>query len=360
MPFLSISDWLLLLQVGFLFFYCLDNPLDWKNLTWLGKSVPAGAARIAALSALFFIAVLLSRAARKHYERVYFTSWWDPSDKAPGNPLSWKNVKEIIQIRTITAIPPQSNGAGKRHHLDGNEIDLLDVCNAEKIDYCFSEDATFDNDPVWYKRKPRHRVLGECVRDVVAIGLVVAAFMAAAFLVLADFQFLKPILKEISIPGAVLTAIGGGIMAVLRLSANVRSKNRQEWINEIRNLLGEIIDGIGRYRSREITHNPYRTYQGGPQTEQAKIFRDLNSKRIKLEMMLNPSEIEHRALMMLIRTAFGMNVPNVDAFSIACLQLQDDLRCYSGGGDEKDLISKIIRLSHVVLKREWERVKYAQ
>lgn len=356
---LSFDLGLLVIVVGWassLYWVFLDGSL-YQNLTGLGQSIHARSARVIGLLIIGLIGLLLIYAARKYYDRVYYTSWWDPSDKAPGKPFGWNDVSKIIHIANITscpklACPPTLSPCDEPG------------CPIKEIRYTCSKDKGNDFDPVWYIKKPRQYVWGECIRDVLVIGLVTAAFTGIIFFIFADFRFLKPILQELAIPGSILAAIGGGIMAVLQLSANVRSKNRQEWIDELRALLSEIMDVFMRFPGDHISELPGGAYRTAMGTKKAEIFRELNSKRIKLEMMLNPSEKEHRTLMMLIRVALGIKIPNVDALVIRALNIEAEIKADNArerdDSSHVDLVSMIFRLSHVVLKREWERVKYAQ
>jgi hypothetical protein len=75
----------------------------------------------------------------------------------------------------------------------------------------------------------------------------------------------------------------------------------------------------------------------------------------KLELLMNPSEKDHRALMALIRHIYGHHSVRIDM--IPRTELGFTTLVPSNPADRSALKSQMIRLSNVVLKREWERVK---
>jgi hypothetical protein len=161
---------------------------------------------------------------------------------------------------------------------------------------------------------------------------------------------------------ALVAAVAGIFFTYRQLRAKVRADSRQEWINTARRLLADIVSDLL------------------PENHNNRTVRRLNSNRIKLELMLNPSEKDHRLLSLLIR---ALCIPGelieedrYVADKLAALKSdKDNPLVLSDGNDllykiirDKTLaglpenrncsISYIIRLSHLVLKREWERVKF--
>lgn len=70
--------------------------------------------------------------------------------------------------------------------------------------------------------------------------------------------------------------------------------------------------------------------------------------------MINPSERDHRALMALVRHIYGVDDVPIDRVP------RRELGFVQDPADRVTLKSQMIRLSNVVLKREWERVKLIQ
>lgn len=101
------------------------------------------------------------------------------------------------------------------------------------------------------------------------------------------------------------------------------------------------------------------------------VWIQLNPLRLELELMLNPSEKDHRLLLYLIQSFSAWRTPRIvpqDArILIASIEsgtrdpaLRPKWKKIIETQDRADLVSYILRLSHVVLKREWERVKHTQ
>lgn len=123
-----------------------------------------------------------------------------------------------------------------------------------------------------------------------------------------------------------------------------RSVNRQKWIDDIRVVLAEIIADLPSIQDIE-TVKQYKKKRA--------IYRNA-----KLELLLNPSEEVHRALMALLRHAYGFDdvpIDNIPRRELELKALNPNFR-----EDSIKLKSQIIRLSNVVLKREWEQVKGAK
>lgn len=148
--------------------------------------------------------------------------------------------------------------------------------------------------------------------------------------------------------GIVITAL----IATIQLRAKVRSDNRQNWIAALRKPLAEMIQLI--------------PVHGG---EFVEAHRKLNrekfvSNNFELELYLNPSEKTHRSLIAMIHKAYWdtpyqrpYNPIEIDRIVLECLGKKALL---TDEAKRAVLKSEIIRLSNVVLKREWELVKRAQ
>ncbi len=153
-------------------------------------------------------------------------------------------------------------------------------------------------------------------------------------------------------PKDISTVLIGGITIAVTLSiamkqfhAKVKSENRQNWIIDVRNTLAEV-----------IAHIPKK---GKP----PQLLKQKD--RIKLELLMNPSEKDHRVLGWLLRRVYGIQDIKADERikeEIGKIEKAHVLNTINkldhNKKDESDeLISYIIRLSNAILKREWERVK---
>ncbi len=112
---------------------------------------------------------------------------------------------------------------------------------------------------------------------------------------------------------------------------------------------------------------------------------DYKKSMFRLELLINPSEKEHRTLLALIRRGgihysgqkWGGMITKIDDHllcKVFCEKKENIQPCSRGGCKQspsvkdsqlcsnciarRDNISYIIRLSNLVLKREWEQVKY--
>lgn len=138
-----------------------------------------------------------------------------------------------------------------------------------------------------------------------------------------------------------------------QLRAKVRADNRQAWIDRAHRLLSE------------LARRPCTTMD--PRSAER-----ISRLRIELELMLNPSEEDHRLLLYLLQR---LHVPShVDSIAGARTLLEvvrDEVASGSSieavgwlgslaRADPEQLAGFVVRLSHVVLKREWERVKHTR
>ena len=157
-----------------------------------------------------------------------------------------------------------------------------------------------------------------------------------------------------------------------QLQAKVKADSRQAWIDKLRARIAKTIALAGTHRN-SVSGSIRRS-----------VYQRLTDARLETELMLNPSEKDHRLLMYLMikiswfescddfskhdRFKEIDDVKNVVKSIRKCPRYveskwkkilgpipeqSDELRdsIYS------DLIGYTMRLSHVVLKREWERVK---
>lgn len=184
----------------------------------------------------------------------------------------------------------------------------------------------------------------------------------------------------IAFVGTALTVI----FAYQQIRAKVRADSRQAWVNKVRELISDVLANIGGIIENGRVEND---------------FKEFNKARTHLELHLNPSEADHRLLMFLIRAcafpdlligndrivldevskALSKNgqkirsISNTDTKTSNIDALENLVLAYSKNSanskclrkavlaEHKDeIISFIFRLSHNILKREWERVRHTK
>lgn len=156
----------------------------------------------------------------------------------------------------------------------------------------------------------------------------------------------------IRVLAAIVVLAGVLYTAVTQLNAKVRSDNRQKWINDVRDTLADVVNEIP-------LHQPAAQKMSQPSPP--------NRARTRLELLLNPSERDHRTLGVLLRIAYDIPRIEVDRPIIDALPHLACIDPWSIGLSKNDrtarreqLITAIIRISNAMLKREWELVKYGK
>ncbi len=200
-------------------------------------------------------------------------------------------------------------------------------------------------DPLLFKPKRRPRSWQRDGRDALVALLALTTWLLG----LAGLSVLikNPSKDHVEIASYLfgfITVIGAATRVTYDWRLKTRSENRQKWINEVRECLSFIIAGMPSGGDDSVTRK-----------QKADVYA---YQHAKLELLLNPSEKDHRALMALIRHIFGYDDVCVDNEPRKAL----DLMALNPKTPEdfRNLKSQIIRLSNAVLKREWERVKYIQ
>jgi hypothetical protein len=253
-----------------------------------------------------------------------------------------------------------------------------------------------DYDPVVWQ--PRFKWFRRLVRGTLSY-MIIGALLIEGLHFLAQGPILPKFLSEVTVPNptrldpdhqfhtidlalnANLTALLALIAAAIsiyfthrQLQAKVKADSRQAWLDKLR---GEISRFIAL--ADAIQRDP-------PEEELSRLTKKMTASRLEMELMLNPSEKDHRLLMFLsIKIAFFQlgdeafkdvhDVENLvkaiesdpyDRYDPSKWNLllgaipekDDDEDVYEKA--YSDLIGYVLRLSHVVLKREWERVKEAR
>ncbi len=159
---------------------------------------------------------------------------------------------------------------------------------------------------------------------------------------------------------AIITALIAIYVARFTIRAQVRSKSRQEWIDKVRKITAQLISDVDLKFRGQIPN----------------VAR-MNERKLHLELLLNPSEKDHRLLTMLFRICTGGNEISDDKYiSKKFEELLGEQHCYIkqmaildsnlykivvnrhvSPNQQDDAISYIVRLSNIILKREWMRVR---
>ncbi len=238
----------------------------------------------------------------RYLRRVHFTHWWDLSEKRLNGPLEWEAVRQLMQT-----------------------------------------------DPTSHSEALRLCSIVEITKEFVVIVLIINIWICGLRLI---WRYQAHIIAQHQFTSASLVIGGvGAFMAfagVLYTSrVNVRSANRQAWINELRDTL-----------SRLLHYLPDETDDERHIKEAQDLGKEL---RAKVELLLNPSERDHRALMVLVRYLYRFpSVLTVDAETRRNLGLDIDGAELRNQDRFKERKSELIRLINAVLKREWEQVKHIQ
>jgi hypothetical protein len=179
----------------------------------------------------------------------------------------------------------------------------------------------------------------------------------------------KEMAAAIGNPTAYLALVVGAatiFFTFRQIRAKVRADSRQQWIIHARKLLGEVVALIDQHRDLQAS-NKFK--------QALETWEKLNPIRLELELMLNPSEKDHRLLLYLIQRFATWRTPRQESQDAQIVRrsisgmsdgrpgpykIPDKWRPIIDGRDRAELVSYILRLSHVVLKREWERVKHTR
>lgn len=156
------------------------------------------------------------------------------------------------------------------------------------------------------------------IKDIAAIIAAITALIAVA---IGPFITLSVAKRQ--------TAASKGA-ADLQARANVLSKNRQEWINSLRNEIAGFMTCVGHIGPSAVVG----TANGGNTLE---LTKEVRLSYAKVQLLINPSEPDHQAL--------------VDKMALMIEQLSQLKLNF----DEANL--ELVAIAQPVLKREWVRVK---
>lgn len=201
------------------------------------------------------------------------------------------------------------------------------------------------NDPLDHQSKVRAGWSFQIFRDGAVLCL-------SSFVWIAGIRVLHILVKEPSKDHieiatfllGFLSLTGAATKVVYEWRLKARAENRQKWIDQIRETFRLLIENMPLIEDVD------------PVSSQKKAA--YLAEHGKLELLMNPSERDHRALMALIRHIYGY--PNVPIDEVPRKELDIAKLDPAKRADFAKLKSQMIRLSNVVLKREWERVKHVQ
>lgn len=268
--------------------------------------------------------------ARPTWERLrtrFWTTWWDPSTACADGPIGWGDV-----LRMAAGGGP-GDALTSREHLRRSRLRWRVVPYALCLSSAlFAAAIVIDGLLIWRLpsvfgslSKPPSTLL-EATANVSGNLTAYLALLAAAVSIVFTYR---------------------------QLRAKVRADNRQAWIDRARTLLSD------------LAQKP-ETAMDSPQAEK------LARSRMELELMLNPSEKDHRFLIYLLqRLHLQAHADEIDGAKTLLSVIRADMSSGSSahagdwlgsiGQSRPDLlVGYVVRLSHVVLKREWERVKHTR
>ncbi|WP_066827732.1 hypothetical protein [Sphingomonas mali] len=312
------------------FFGAFDWKLDVTELPLL---------RLSGWMAIGLCAYWSLRAIAQHFVIKARTAWWEPGLTPDPDDLSWDEVFQLVAFEST-----------------------LDPIGVEKqIRWA------------WWRRT----LILQAALYLLVWGIALSAFDLIRDPAPRDFLLSKvsPALsKEVAAaignPTAYLALVVGSatiFFTFRQIRAKVRADSRQQWIIQARKLLGEVVAMIDAHRDQRAS-NSFK------QAEQT--WGKLNPARLELELMLNPSEKDHRLLLYLIQRFASWRHPRQESqdarivkrsiaeayhgWDTAQASIPEKWKPIIEGEDRAELVSYILRLSHVVLKREWERVKHTR
>lgn len=244
-------------------------------------------------------AVLTVCLALRHLGRVYQTNWYDLSTKGPLEEMEWQQIRNVIGKD-----PPE-------------------------------------NQPCC--RWPRKWL---CLHFLL-FAILIVLFLASFSLIydLDRYNVSAGAIKGFGLPAGVFTlaATALGVFYNVRLSA--RAKNRQEWINSVRKHIHTL---IANCPPQIVTNQEYP--------------RKWEVDLTMLELLINPGERVHRSLLAILQCACANHRHPSDKEALCELRLstQPERQMtdneHNARWDSEKL--KATRLANVLLKREWEQVKY--
>ena len=251
----------------------------------------------------------------QRYCSVYKIKWFDLSKKGPNRNLEWCEVKKVMEGDPLDS-QPNSNKS---------------CCNRKN-------------------RGPDRFPYKHFFVDLLGVLALLVLLCGSLKLILqidTDLQNSCDLnyLKSFGILVGGLSVLTGVFSIFYQGRLKARSENRQAWINSIRK---EISTLIANFPPHEASNS----------TIDEAIRKKYEYSLASLELSLNPSERVHRGLLATIRFMYRINDNYFDKEARSELGIQ----CNSLNDEEEWAKWKAnsIRLATVLLKREWEQVKYVK
>ena len=206
--------------------------------------------------------------------------------------------------------------------------------------------ALMSVEPLTFKSKPRYPYL-KWVPDFLALMILALFFLSTLVLIFwGDLDGLRSKGMAVwALPVGVLALIGTVLTVFYQVRLKARTDNRKEWIGQIRGKMTGLTAGSDNDNESAADR------KGTPEEQIA-----------ELELLLNPGEPLHRTFLALARALHGIE----DGFDdYAKSAMPAIFPKDSETGDPIPVSPKIwkarcIRISNVILKSEWERVKHAE
>lgn len=279
--------------------------------------------------------VLAARPLIKHLLRTYRRiSWWDIGDKQRGGLITWEDVL------TLASLEKEDDPANKAEEIS-NQDKVLRPMSVLQLAYWGAMSLSsglacgLALDLLLFPKVP-NLIYWVSEEKQTAGALAAASGNLTAYL-------------------ALIAAVTSIFFTFRQLRSKVRSEARQKWLQKTRKLMARVIAQLIKLKAYQHTFD-----------------RQLHEDRLHLELMLNPSEKDHKLLGLLIRAYLGVKIEG-DQFVWAEIEKELKRRPQPESicklcaiverrevlpGERTDAISFIVKLSHVVLKREWEQVRH--
>ncbi|MBF0132660.1 MAG: hypothetical protein HQL75_08760 [Magnetococcales bacterium] len=302
----------------------------WKAITTLCDDHLTAPIVVALFYLIIYAVIMLMLFCKQHW-KPYGSTWFMPKKRSWNDELDWEDIVEIL-----------------------------------------------DGDPIGYNEKNRdgfYEFLKNAFDFMKELGIILATvliiYWIPMFLVnIRNCEFLSkngPLAVIITGVTVIVTlAIG-----LKKIQAKVKSENRQVWINDLRNTVAEVIALLRfcKHFNEQKNNERLTCYDTIPHEQQPKELEggnayNLDQKLIKLELLINPSEKDHRMLLWMLRKCSrGEENIVLDKIFLCIKDIRnvEKMEFFEKLDREKNLdflISYVVRLSNAILKREWERVKY--
>lgn len=143
---------------------------------------------------------------------------------------------------------------------------------------------------------------------------------------------------------ALVSAVAGPLVSLItskrHITATVVSANRQEWINDLRVEVSELVSLLGLIGSQKEDG-----YSGVDRDAGKEYAREVLRRKAKVELFLNPQETRHNELVSNLENAITHALTDSgDRSAAPAREFQD----------------QILATTKTILKEEWNRVKCGQ